>query len=109
MPRGSLAAGIEYSEKYMDEQYEYRHVILPRELARELPKRILSETEWREAGVQQSRGWAHYVSLELPCRARLKCRSGRTRVPSLSTLALFVRAVPGPSLTFAPPPHEIFM
>lgn len=53
---------IEYSEKYADDIYEYRHVILPRELQKQLPKppRLLLECEWRGMGVQQSRGWVHY-------------------------------------------------
>jgi len=55
---------IEYSDKYEDSQYEYRHVILPKEIAKQLPQgknmRLLTETEWRSLGVQQSRGWAHY-------------------------------------------------
>jgi len=52
---------IEYSEKYNDEQYEYRHVLLPKELYKKMPKgRLLTESEWRSLGVQQSRGWAHY-------------------------------------------------
>jgi len=51
---------IEYSEKYADDTYEYRHVALPRELAKRLPKRLLTEDEWRGIGVQQSRGWVHY-------------------------------------------------
>jgi cyclin-dependent kinase regulatory subunit CKS1 len=39
-----------------------RHVILPKELAKTLPKtRLLSENEWRSIGVQQSRGWQHYA------------------------------------------------
>lgn len=39
-----------------------RHVILPKELAKTLPKsRLLTETEWRQIGVQQSRGWTHYA------------------------------------------------
>lgn len=38
------------------------HVILPKELAKTLPKsRLLSEAEWRGIGVQQSRGWSHYA------------------------------------------------
>ena len=42
--------------------YEYRHVILPKELAKSLQaKRLLAENEWRALGVQQSRGWAHYA------------------------------------------------
>ncbi|KAL3816972.1 hypothetical protein ACHAXA_011760 [Cyclostephanos tholiformis] len=38
------------------------HVILPKELAKTLPKaRLLTENEWRSIGVQQSRGWHHYA------------------------------------------------
>jgi len=60
---------VEYSEKYADDTYEYRHVILPKAKAREMIRtypgaggntRILEEDEWRRLGVQQSRGWAHY-------------------------------------------------
>ncbi|KAK4758211.1 hypothetical protein SAY87_019512 [Trapa incisa] len=53
---------IQYSEKYFDDTYEYRHVVLPPETAKLLPKnRLLSESEWRAIGVQQSRGWVHYA------------------------------------------------
>eukprot|EP00850_Spirogloea_muscicola_P015241 SM000115S23920 [mRNA] locus=s115:245360:246132:- [translate_table: standard] len=53
---------IQYSEKYFDDTYEYRHVVLAQEIAKLLPKnRLLSETEWRSIGVQQSRGWVHYA------------------------------------------------
>ena len=50
---------IEYSEKYEDDQYEYRHVLLTREITKnmyELTKgqRLLTENEWRGLGVQQS-------------------------------------------------------
>lgn len=52
---------IEYSEKYYDDHYEYRHVILPKIIFKKMPKsRLLSEMEWRNLGVQQSRGWVHY-------------------------------------------------
>jgi cyclin-dependent kinase regulatory subunit CKS1 len=52
---------IEYSEKYNDDVYEYRHVHLPKHVYRRMPRgRLLSETEWRALGVQQSRGWIHY-------------------------------------------------
>ena len=52
---------IEYSEKYNDDIYEYRHVLLPKNVFKTIPKgRLLSENEWRAIGVQQSRGWAHY-------------------------------------------------
>lgn len=53
---------IQYSEKYYDNTFEYRHVVLPQEIAQHLPKnRLLSENEWRGLGVQQSRGWEHYA------------------------------------------------
>ena len=39
-----------------------RHVILIKDHASKLPKnRTLTESEWREKGVQQSRGWEHYA------------------------------------------------
>ncbi|CAN0375516.1 unnamed protein product [Ectocarpus fasciculatus] len=53
---------IDYSEKYVDGAFEYRHVILPKETAKILPQsRLLTEDEWRNLGVQQSRGWQHYA------------------------------------------------
>lgn len=36
--------------------------MLPKEMLSSIPtKRILTEDEWRNAGVQQSRGWEHYA------------------------------------------------
>jgi cyclin-dependent kinase regulatory subunit CKS1 len=53
---------IVYSTKYHDAIYEYRNVILPTDVARLCPKnKLLSESEWRQLGVQQSRGWEHYA------------------------------------------------
>lgn len=53
---------ITYSEKYFDEKFEYRHVILPHDIARLVPKtHLMTETEWRNLGVQQSPGWIHYM------------------------------------------------
>lgn len=50
------------SERYYDDVYEYRHVVLPADIAKRLPKgRLLTEAEWRALGVQQSRGWVHYT------------------------------------------------
>ncbi|KAI3669383.1 hypothetical protein L6452_40618 [Arctium lappa] len=38
------------------------HVVLQREVAKLLPKnQLLTETEWHEIGVQQSRGWVQYA------------------------------------------------
>lgn len=53
---------IQYSDKYTDEKFEYRHVILPAELAKLVPRtHLMTETEWRNLGVQQSPGWIHYM------------------------------------------------
>lgn len=57
-----MSKDIYYSDKYYDEKYEYRHVVLPKELVKLVPKtHLMSETEWRSIGVQQSRGWIHYM------------------------------------------------
>jgi len=63
----SLASRIEYSDKYCDATYEYRHVTLPKELTRELARdenrkiRLQSDPEWRRVGIQMSRGWENYA------------------------------------------------
>lgn len=39
-----------------------RHVLLPKDLVDLVPKtHLMTETEWRSIGVQQSRGWVHYM------------------------------------------------
>ncbi|BFY97667.1 hypothetical protein BsWGS_00707 [Bradybaena similaris] len=58
----NLQKQIYYSDKYTDDEYEYRHVLLPKEIAKLVPKsHLMSETEWRSIGVQQSQGWVHYM------------------------------------------------
>jgi len=53
---------IQYSPRYRDDANEYRHVILPKDLSRILPKgKLMAEGEWRSIGVQQSLGWEHYL------------------------------------------------
>ncbi|KAG1175497.1 hypothetical protein G6F70_006729 [Rhizopus microsporus] len=53
---------ITYSSKYFDDVYEYRHVILPLEIARWLPHHgLMTEEECRALGVSQSVGWQHYM------------------------------------------------
>ncbi len=43
---------IEYSEKYQDDDYEYRHVLLPKHVFKKVSKgKLLSENEWRSLGV----------------------------------------------------------
>ena len=66
-----LFFSIHYSDRYSDDEYEYRHVILPKPLFKMIPKtyfnpddpgvlRLLSEAEWRGIGITQSLGWEHY-------------------------------------------------
>jgi len=67
----STVFSIHYSDRYTDDEYEYRHVILPKPLFKMIPKsyfnpddpgvlRLLSEAEWRGIGITQSLGWEHY-------------------------------------------------
>ncbi|KIK58338.1 hypothetical protein GYMLUDRAFT_246355 [Collybiopsis luxurians FD-317 M1] len=61
---------INYSDRYTDDNFEYRHVILPKQLLKYIPEnfwdqrtgalRLLSDKEWRSLGIQQSLGWEHY-------------------------------------------------
>ena len=40
-----------YSEKYNDDEFEYRHVHIPREWVKFTPRdRLMTEQEWRELG-----------------------------------------------------------
>lgn len=52
---------IRYGDKFTDDTYEYRNVILPPEITRKVPRKLMTEIEWRALGVQQSRGWEHYA------------------------------------------------
>ena len=55
---------IYYSDKYEDDKFEYRHVMLPKDLAKSVPKsHLMSETEWRSLGVQQSQVDAEYFNV----------------------------------------------
>ncbi|ORY80406.1 cyclin-dependent kinases regulatory subunit [Protomyces lactucae-debilis] len=61
---------IHYSNRYKDDYFEYRHVILPKPMLKAIPKdyfddetntlRLLHEDEWRGLGITQSLGWKHY-------------------------------------------------
>ncbi|GAA5882606.1 hypothetical protein JCM16303_002067 [Sporobolomyces ruberrimus] len=65
-----LVDRIHYSERYSDDFYEYRHVQLPRQMLKIIPKdyfqpdsgvlRLLAEDEWRGIGITQSLGWEHF-------------------------------------------------
>lgn len=61
---------IHYSSRYSDDEYEYRHVQLPKQMLKAIPKeyfdgargtlKLLWEEEWRGLGITQSLGWEHY-------------------------------------------------
>ncbi|KAK6362990.1 Cyclin-dependent kinases regulatory subunit (Cell division control protein cks1) [Orbilia blumenaviensis] len=60
---------INYSARYSDSKYEYRHVMLPKAMLDMIPNdykdsngvlKILKEEEWRGLGITQSLGWEHY-------------------------------------------------
>ncbi|ORY28811.1 regulatory subunit of cyclin-dependent kinase [Naematelia encephala] len=66
-----LSERIIYSDRYSDDNFEYRHVILPKQMLKLIPKsyfvpddsgllRILDEQEWRGIGITQSLGWEHF-------------------------------------------------
>ncbi|XP_053454073.1 cyclin-dependent kinases regulatory subunit 1-like [Nycticebus coucang] len=53
---------IYYSDKYDHEEFEYQHVMSPKDIAKLVPKtHLMSESEWRNLGVQWSQGWVHYM------------------------------------------------
>ncbi|GAA5963466.1 hypothetical protein JCM3765_006246 [Sporobolomyces pararoseus] len=53
---------IYYSPRYSDDEFEYRHVIVPKALVKWLPTdRLAEEDEWRGLGIRQSPGWEHYL------------------------------------------------
>ena len=63
MPR--FTENIEYSEKYQDEVFEYKHVILTQEAYEKITRnKLLTENEWRALGIIQTRGWVHYSSFK---------------------------------------------
>lgn len=53
------AQEILYSDKYTDDEYEYRHAVIPRKLFKIIPPGLLTEDEWRAYGINQSLGWEH--------------------------------------------------
>uniref|UniRef100_A0A914VG57 Cyclin-dependent kinases regulatory subunit n=1 Tax=Plectus sambesii TaxID=2011161 RepID=A0A914VG57_9BILA len=71
-----------YSPKYTDDEYEYRHVHCPKEVAKNIPKnRLMTEPEWRSLGIQQSIGWIHYM-IHTPERHVLLFRRRRQDLPT---------------------------
>ena len=57
----SKASEFDYSPVLRDDVYEYRWVTLPHFVMPHIPFGVLlTETDWRHAGIMMSRGWQHY-------------------------------------------------
>jgi len=62
----------------------FRHVTLPADLAKLVPRNhLMTETEWRNLGVQQSIGWVHYM-FHTPEPQVLLFRRGKPSPPALA-------------------------
>lgn len=63
MNTGKKYAEIVPESSFLTEHsLNFSHVILPQEIAKNVPKtHLMTETEWRNLGVQQSVGWVHYM------------------------------------------------
>jgi len=45
-----------------DDVYQYRHVILDKDMVPLIPKnRLMDECEWRALGIKQGPHWEHYL------------------------------------------------
>ena len=57
---------LDYSDKYHDDLFEYRHIALPEHLYNKIKHKqgLLTEDEWRSLGIEQSRGWEHYATFQ---------------------------------------------
>ncbi|KAG7208448.1 hypothetical protein KM043_014674 [Ampulex compressa] len=61
------------------------------DLARHVPKtHLMSETEWRNLGVQQSPGWVHFM-MHVPEPHVLLFRRPRTDIAAITRIASFPR------------------
>ena len=84
------------------------HVILPKHIAKSAPKgRLLTDTEWRGVGVQQSRGWVHYSIHRCPPPAHLlRSTAPLSHAPPFRMRHLVAPSEPAPAPAAArPEPH----
>ena len=64
MPR--YLDNIEQSNKYYDDYYEYKHLILPEAIYKKLGKerKLLTKDDWEKLGIELTNGWEHYLIYE---------------------------------------------
>ncbi|AAW43955.1 expressed protein [Cryptococcus deneoformans JEC21] len=55
---------IHYSARYSNDEWEFRHVIIPKPLVRFIPPGVCAEEVWRGIGIRQSPGWEMYMRHE---------------------------------------------
>ncbi|CAF0780898.1 unnamed protein product [Rotaria sp. Silwood1] len=62
MPYDQTQKPPRYSSTYEDHTYQYRHVILDKNMLALIPKtHLMDECEWRALGIQQGPHWEHYL------------------------------------------------
>ena len=76
-----------------------RHVILPKNLAELVPRtHLMTESEWRNLGVQQSPGWMHYLIHE---PGKIFSNSFISLTKEIMTLTVFCDFISLPSLSLS--------
>jgi len=80
-----------YSERYYDDAFEYRHVILTKECLAKArgfltsSDSLLTDRQWRQSGIQMSAGWVHYLTHKpephVMCFRRAKDTNPATGLP----------------------------
>jgi len=74
----NLMTKIIYGDINSDEEYEYRAVILHRDLGKWVPSmRLMSKDEVGAFGVRQSEGWEHYMLFRIRCLWHISQEVGR--------------------------------
>lgn len=62
MPR--YPSEIEHSEKYYDDEFEYKHVTLTEEAAKMVRRgHLVQPKDYCKLGLMQTPGWIHYFSI----------------------------------------------
>lgn len=51
---------MNYAVVFEDDSYLYRILTLSPQTVKSLGQRLLTETGWRNRGIQMSQGWQHY-------------------------------------------------
>lgn len=81
----NLIMSFIYSNIIEDRSYQYRQVTTNKDIANLVQEKgLLSEIEWRELGINMSRGWMHYTVYVLEPTILLFRRLKNSREPAES-------------------------